>query len=74
MNNTMTLKIYLMQDSSRGGGSSHDDDVEVTEGTFGVRCPEPELDDRPSIEELDECRVHREAIVTESTFKIRSWD
>ena len=50
MNNTMTLKIYLMQDSSRDGGSSHEDDVEVTEGTFG---PEPELDDRSSIEELD---------------------
>ena len=72
MNNTMTLKIYLMQDSSRDGGSSHDDDD--AEETFGVRCPEPELDDRPSIEELDECRVHREAIVTERTFKTRSWD
>ena len=71
MNNTMTLKIYLMQDSSRGGGSSHDDD-EITEGTFGLCCPELEFDDRSSIEELDECRVHREAIAIESTFKIRS--
>ena len=62
-----------MQNSSRGGGSSHDE-VEVTEGTFGVRCPEPELDDRSLIEALYECRVHREAIVTESTFKIRSCD
>jgi hypothetical protein len=75
MNNTMTLKIYLIQDSSRGGGSSHDDDdVEVTEGAFEVRCPEPELEDRSSNEELDECRVQREAIVMESTFKIRSCD
>jgi hypothetical protein len=69
MNNTMTLKIYLMQDSSRGGGSSH----EVIEG-IGVGCPEPKFDDRSSIEELDECRVHREAIVIDRTFKIRSWD
>ena len=74
MNNTITLKIYLIQDSSRGGGSSHDDDVEVAEGDFGVRCPEPELDDRSSIEKLDECRDQREAIVMESTFKIRSCD
>ena len=74
MNNTMTLKIYLMQDSSRGGGSSHDDVVEVTEGAFGVRCLEPESDDRSSNEEWDECRVHREAIVMESTFKMRSCD
>lgn len=63
-----------MQDSSRGGGSSHDNDVEVTEGTFDVRCPEPEMDDRSSIEGLDECRVHREAIAMESTFKIISCD
>ena len=74
MNNTMTLKIYLMQDSSRGGGSSHDDE-ERTEGTFRVCCPKPELfDDRSSNEGLDECRVHREAIAIESTFKIRSCD
>jgi len=68
MNNTMTLKIYLIQASSRGGGSSHDD---VTEGTF--------CDDRSSaiiVEESDEdeYRVQREAIVMESTFKMRSCD
>ena len=64
----MTLKIYLMQDSSGGGGFSHDDE-ERPEGTFDVCCP-----DWSSNEELDECRVHREAIAIESTFKIRSCD
>jgi len=34
MINTMTLKIYLIQESSRGGGSSHDDVVEVVEEAF----------------------------------------
>ena len=56
MKSTMTLKIYLIQESSRGGGSPHDD---------GVRCPESCGDD---------CGVQRDAIVTESTFKIRSCD
>ena len=77
INNTMTLKIYLIQDSSRGGGSSHDDDddIEVIEDTCGLCGPKPELDDRSSTEESEEeCRIQREDIVMESTFKIRSCD
>lgn len=77
MNNTMTLKMYLMQESSRAGGSSHDDNVE---GSFCIRCPELGEVDNRSLNELaeeleeDECRVQRDAIVRESTFKIKSCD
>jgi hypothetical protein len=74
MNITTVLKVYLIPDSSRGGGSYHDDGNEITEESFGVRWPEPELGKRSSIEGLDKSPDQFEAIVMESTFKIRSCD
>ena len=71
MNNTMTLKIYLIQESSRGGGSSHEYVVGVP-----VLPGLEKVGDRSISEESDEeeCRVQRDAIVRESNFKIKSWD
>ena len=70
MNNTMTLKIYLVQESSRGGGSPHE---------YIVGLPAPELGevDRSSTvstKESDEedCRVQRDPIVRQSNFKMKS--
>ena len=72
INNTMTLKIYLIQESSRGGGSPHE---------YNVELPAPELGevDRSSIvsakeSDDDECRVQRDPIVRQSNFKIKSCD
>jgi hypothetical protein len=72
INNTMTLKIYLIQESSRGGGSPHE---------YIVEFPAPETGEAGrlstvSIKESDEdgCRVHREPIVRQSNFKIKSCD
>ena len=70
INNTMTLKIYLIQESSRGGGSPH---------KYIIELPAPELGevDRSSVasareSEEDECRVQRDPIVRQSNFNIKS--
>ena len=71
INNTMTLKIYLTQESSRGGGSPHE---------YIVELPAPELwevdrSSTVSAKESDEgCRVQREPIVRQSNFKMKSCD
>jgi hypothetical protein len=73
MNSTMTLKMYLIHESSRGGGSSH-------EYVVGVPIPGMgKVDDRSSTvfseePDEDECLVQRDAIVRESNFKIKSCD
>jgi hypothetical protein len=73
MNNTMTLKIYLIQESSRGGGSSH----EYVAGILVSGWEEVE-DRSPTVcseeSDKDECRDQRDAIVRESNFKMKSCD
>ena len=70
INNTMTLKIYLIQESSRGGGSPHEYIVEVPAPEFG----EVGRSSTESVKESDEdsCRVQRDPIVRESNFKMKS--
>ena len=72
MNNTMTLKIYLTQESSRGGGSSHEYDVELPVPELGEVDRSSTVSAKESDE--DECRVQRDPIVRQSSFKIKSCD
>ena len=72
MNKTMTLKIYLMQESSRGGGSSHKYVVELPVPELGEVDRSSAVSEKESDE--DECRVQRDPIVRQSNFKIKSCD
>jgi hypothetical protein len=72
INNTMTLKIYLIQESSRGGGSPHEYSVVLSAPELG----EVDRSSTASVKESDEdgCRVQRDPIVRQSNFKMKSCD
>jgi hypothetical protein len=72
INNTMTLKIYLIQESSRGGGSPHEYIVELPAPGLGEVDRSSTVSAKESDE--DECRVQRDPIVRQSNFKIKSCD
>ena len=72
INNTMTLKIYFIQESSRGGGSPHE---------YIVDPPAPEIGEVDRLSTVsakesdeDDCRVQRDPIVRLSNFKMKSCD
>ena len=71
INNTMTLKIYLIQESSRGGGSPHEYIVELPAAELGELGRSSIVSAKES--EEDDCRVQRDPIVRQSNFKIKSW-
>jgi hypothetical protein len=68
----MTLKIYLMQESSSGGGSPHEYIVELPAPELGEVGRSSTVSAKES--DNDECRVQRDPIVRQSNFKIKSCD